>query len=172
MIPRLKRVGGRLYRFAEFLLVVMIAVMFAAFVIQVVSRYVFGWPTGSASELSVVCWLWLVLFGAAFVVREEEEIRFELLYAAVGKPARRAMMFVAAVALVALYGWSLPAVVDYVTFMRVEHTAYLKIRFDWLYSIYVIFAVAAIARYLWLGWSALTDSNSAEYDPTKAASGV
>ena len=56
--------------------------------------------------------------------------------------------------------------------MRVEHTAYLKIRFDWLYSIYVIFAVATIARYLWLAWSALTDSRSTEYDPTKAASGV
>ena len=40
--------------------------------------------------------------------------------------------------------------------MQVEHTAYLKIRFDWLYSIYVVFAVATIARYLWLAWSALT----------------
>ena len=39
---------------------------------------------------------------------------------------------------------SLPAVVDYVTFMKVQSTAYLKIRFDWLFSIYVIFAVAVL----------------------------
>ena len=32
---------------------------------------------------------------------------------------------------------SLPAVVDYVTFMKVQSTAYLDIRFDWLFSIYV-----------------------------------
>ena len=165
MILKLRSIGHRLYRLAEHLLVAMIAVMFVAFVVQVASRYVFGWPTGSTSELTVVCWLWLVLFGAAFVVREEEEIRFELLYAAVGNRTRRVMIFIAAVALICLYGWSLPAVVDYVSFMRVEHTAYLKIRFDWLYSIYVVFAAATIARYLWLAWSALTQSSSAEFDP-------
>jgi TRAP-type C4-dicarboxylate transport system permease small subunit len=146
--------------------------MFVAFVIQVASRYVFGWPTGWTSEITVVMWLWLVLFGAAFVVREDEEIRFELLYAAVGNRARRAMLFLSAMALVALYAWSLPAVADYVAFMRVESTAYLKIRFDWLYSIYVVFAVAIIARYVWLAWAALTRRDSAEFDPTKAASGV
>ena len=50
---------------------------------------------------------------------------------------------------------SLPAVIDYIGFMKVEKTAYLKIRFDWLYSIYVVFAVAMIVRYLWLGWQAI-----------------
>ena len=29
-------------------------------------------------------WIWLVLFGAAFVVREDEEIRFDIIYGAVG----------------------------------------------------------------------------------------
>ena len=56
--------------------------------------------------------------------------------------------------MIVLFGISLPAVLDYVTFMKVEKTAYLKIRFDWLYSIYVVFAVAMIVRYLWLGWQA------------------
>ena len=32
-------------------------------------------------------WLWLVLFGAAFVVRESEEIRFDIIYGAVGPGA-------------------------------------------------------------------------------------
>ena len=44
---------------------------------------------------------------------------------------------------------SLPAAYDYVSFMKVERSSYLKIRFDWMYSIYIIFAVAVIARYLW-----------------------
>ena len=41
---------------------------------------------------------------------------------------------------------------DYVTFMKVEKTAYLKIRFDRLYSIYILFAVAIIVRYAWILW--------------------
>ncbi len=34
--------------------------------------------------------------------------------------------------------------------MKVERSAYLHIRIDLLYSIYVIFAVACIVRYGWL----------------------
>ena len=59
------------------------------------------------------------------------------------------MGVVTSLAVVVLYATALPAMVDYVTFMKVESTAYLKIRFDWLFSIYLAFAVAVIARHLW-----------------------
>ncbi len=55
-------------------------------------------------------------------------------------------------AIVVLFAMSLPATVKYVTFMKVESTSYLKIRLDFLYSIYVIFAVAIIVRYVWALW--------------------
>ena len=61
-----------------------------------------------------------MLWGAAFVVSEREEIRFDIIYGAVGPGARRVMCIITAVALVALYLVSLPAVVDYVTFMKVR----------------------------------------------------
>jgi TRAP-type C4-dicarboxylate transport system permease small subunit len=143
-----------------------------AFLLQVVFRYGLQWPTGWSNELTVVMWIWVVLFGAAFVVREEEEIRFDLVYGAVPYRVRRVMILASAVALIALYGYSLPAVFDYVTFMKVQKTAYLKIRFDWLFAIYVIFVVAVIARYLWLGWRSLRRQDVSESDPTKASSGI
>ena len=151
MSPRFRTIGGWLYRRAENLLAAMLTLMFAAFILQIVFRYLLNLPIGWTNEISVVLWIWLVLFGAAFVVREEEEIRFDLLYGAAGPRMRRIMFLVSAVALVVLYAMSLPAVFDYVTFMKVEKTAYLKIRFDWLYSIYIVFVVAIIVRYLWLG---------------------
>jgi C4-dicarboxylate transporter, DctQ subunit len=86
--------------------------------------------------------------------------------------ARRVMTVISAAALIAIYGYSFPAVVDYVTFMKVESTAYLKIRFDWLFSIYIVFVVATIARYLWLAWQALKGPAPENFDPTKASSGV
>ncbi|AZO01030.1 TRAP transporter small permease subunit [Mesorhizobium sp. M9A.F.Ca.ET.002.03.1.2] len=172
MLQRVRPLAGWLYRRGENLIVVMIGVMFVAFLLQVIFRYVLQWPTGWSNELTVVLWIWVVLFGAAFVVREEEEIRFDLIYGAVGPRARRVMTLASAVALVAIYSYSFPAVFDYVTFMKVQKTAYLKIRFDWLFSIYVIFVLAVIARYLWLGWRALKDAEPEEFDPTKASSGV
>lgn len=155
MLERMRPLARWLYRRGENLIVIMIGVMFVAFLLQVVFRYMLNWPTGWSNELTVVLWIWIVLFGAAFVVREEEEIRFDLIYGAVAARTRRIMTVIAAVALIGLYGFSFPAVFDYVTFMKVQSTAYLKIRFDWLFSIYLVFVIAIMARYLWLAWRAL-----------------
>ena len=82
------------------------------------------------------------------------------------------MAIVTAVALLLLYGLSLPAVVDYVTFMKVQSHRLSQIRFDWLFSIYVIFAVAVLIRYAWILWWALRGRGPEAFDPTKASSGV
>lgn len=172
MKPGLSAIGGWLRRRAENLAAAMLAVMFGAFILQIVFRYLLNFPVGWTHEISVIMWLWLVLFGSAFVVRESEEIRFDIIYSAVGAGPRRAMALVTAAALIGLFSLSLPAVIDYVAFMKVQKTAYLKIRFDYLYAMYVVFAVAMILRYLWLGWQAIWGRGPVAYDPTKASSGV
>ena len=150
--PR-RQVAEWLLRRAENVAVLLLVVMFLAFIAQIVFRYLLNLPTGWTSELTVICWLWLILWGAAFVVRERDEIRFDLVYGAVRPGVRRWMGILGALALIALYARSLPAVWDYVTFMKVQQTAYLHIRYDFLYAIYIVFAVAVIARYLWLLWA-------------------
>jgi len=164
--------GAWLRRRAENVAVAMLAVLFAAFIIQIVFRYFFNFPIGWTSELTVIMWLWLVLWGAAFVLKESEEIRFDLISGSVGRRMRIALGVVAALAALILYGASLPATWSYVTFMKVESTAYLKIRFDWLFSIYLVFAVAVIVRYLWILWHLLRGREVDAADPTKASSGL
>lgn len=172
MIPSYRIVGRWLRRRAENVASLLLATMFIAFMIQIVFRYFLNFPIGWTSELTIITWLWLVLWGAAFVVKEREEIRFDLIYYSVSPHIRRAMTVITALAIIVLYGFSLPAVVDYVTFMRVEATAYLKIRFDYLFSIYVIFAVATIARYVWILWAQLRGRPVEEFDPSKVSSGL
>jgi hypothetical protein len=82
------------------------------------------------------------------------------------------MVILSALAVVVFFGMSLPAVVDYIAFMKVERTAYLKIRFDWLYSIYAFFAVAVIVRQLWMGYQAIWGKTEASIDVTNIKSGV
>jgi C4-dicarboxylate transporter DctQ subunit len=164
--------GAWLRRRAENVAAAMLAVMFAAFIIQIVFRYFFNLPTGWTSELTVVLWLWLVLWGAAFVLREDEEIRFDLISGAARRRARIAMGIVTALALVVLYGVSLKPSFDYVAFMKVEKSSYLKIRMDWLFSIYVVFLVAVIARYLWLLSRLLRGKDPGAPDSTQASSGL
>ena len=154
----MKATGAWLRRRAENISVALLAVMFVSLIVQVVFRYFVNMPMGWTDELSLITWTWLVLWGAAFIVRERDEIRFELLHASVPAGLRRVMTFASAAVLVGLFVFSLPAVWDYVTFMKVQRTAYLHVRFDWLFSVYMIFAVAAIVRYLWIGWRALIAS--------------
>ena len=168
----LGKFGTWLQRRAEDLLAAMLAVMFLAFLLQIVFRYLLNFPVGWTSELTIITWLWGVLWGAAFVVREREEVRFDLLYGALGARTRRIAGICTGVALVALYVASLPATVDYVRFMKVERTAYLKIRFDHLFSIYVLFVVAVIARYLWILSQLFQGKNPTDADSPSVSSGL
>lgn len=151
----IKKAGGWLHRRAENIAALMLAIMFFAFIVQVVFRYVFNFPIGSASEITIIMWLWVVLWGAAFVLREEEEIRFDIVYGMAGKRTRLVMTAISALALIVIYGMSLPAAWDYVMFMKVQKSSYLGIRYDGLYFIYIIFSVAVIARYVWIFYAAI-----------------
>ena len=142
------RILETLHRFAEAIAAALLAVIFVAFIVQIVLRYVFNWPVGWTTELSLLCWLWLVLWGAAFVLKDEDEIRIDMVTAHVGPRARRVIGVVAALAVIVLFGMSLPASWSYVTFMKVEKSSYLGLRMDLTYSIYIVFLVAVIARAL------------------------
>lgn len=172
MSQHFKTIGAWLRVRAENLLCLMLLGMFAVFLLQIVFRYVLNLSIGWTHEISVALWIWIVLFGSAFVVRESEEIRFDFFWGSASDRARRIMTIIMAAALVVAFGVSLPAVIDYVSFMKVEKTAYLKIRFDYLYSIYVVFAVAMIVRYIWLGVQSIRGKAPEVFDPTKASSGV
>jgi TRAP-type C4-dicarboxylate transport system permease small subunit len=171
-MSRLAAVGGWLYRRAENVIAAMLAIMFCAFIVQVAFRYAFNLPIGWTTELTLITWLWLVLWGAAFVVRERDEIRFDLIYGAMGRRVRLVTSLATNLFLLVLYGLSLPAVLDYVLFMKVQKTAYLDIRFDVLYAIYPIFAVAVIIRYVGLVVLALRGTPPKAFDPAQASSGV
>jgi TRAP-type C4-dicarboxylate transport system permease small subunit len=171
-VERFNAIGTWLRRRAENVVAALLLVMFGAFLVQIVFRYLFNFPIGWTSELTVITWLWLVLFGAAFVVTEKEEIRFDLIYGALGRRGRLVTLMVTGLFLIAMYVISFPAVLDYVLFMKVQETAYLDIRFDVLYIIYPVFALAVIARYGWLLWNAIRGNAPEAFDPTKASSGV
>ena len=89
VMDRLRTLGGWPARRAENVLVLMLGAMFAVFILQIVFRYMLNLPIGWTHEISVILWLWIVLFGSAFVTRESEEIRFDIVYSAVGRRARR-----------------------------------------------------------------------------------
>jgi C4-dicarboxylate transporter DctQ subunit len=127
----------------------LLAAMFIAFLLQIVTRYVFNNPLGWTQEVCVTTWLWLVFWGSAFSVRDGDEVRFDLLYLAVSASMRRKFALVSAAALAAGFAASFPASIDYITFYKIKSSPVLGIRLDIVFSVYAIFAVAVIARAVW-----------------------
>jgi TRAP-type C4-dicarboxylate transport system permease small subunit len=142
--PRFGWLQGR----ANDVAVALIATMFVSFLLQIAFRYVLNRPLGWTEEVTVLCWVWVVLWGASFIVADAEEVRFDIIYNLVPPGVRRVFTIVGSVGLIVLLAWSLPASWKYVEFMKREHSAYLQMRFDYLYSIYLIFAVVIILRQL------------------------
>lgn len=163
----LLRVGRWLEARAENILAAMLGLMFVLFILQIVFRYGLNLASGWAYELSAVLWVWLVLFGAAFVLRKRDEVRLDIIYSSVSSKARRVMTVLFAIAVVALLGVALPAIVDYVLFMKIERTAYLDLRYDYVYSIFIVFAVVTIIRYIWLAGVAVWGKDEDEESPAQ-----
>jgi TRAP-type C4-dicarboxylate transport system permease small subunit len=172
MHPSINRAVEWLRRRAENIVAALLGVMFIAFIVQIVFRYFFNFPVGWSSELSVVAWLYMTLIGSAFWLKEHEEVRFDLIPARLGPRGKRVLGLAVAVAAVVLFGMAMPATWKYVTFMKVESSSYLKIRLDILYSIYIVFALAIVMRYLGAIASLLRGEAPEEADITKTGSAL
>lgn len=161
-------VGRWFRRRAADVLVALLTTMFVCFIIQIFWRYVLNNPVGWTEEVIITTWLWTVLWGAAFIVSEAEEIRFDIFYSNVSARMRRIFTALTSLALIVLYAISLPAAYRYVSFMKVERSAYLHIPVNILYSIYIIFAVACICRYAWILLHAIRGDAAATAGTTRA----
>ncbi|MEC9346630.1 MAG: TRAP transporter small permease subunit [Pseudomonadota bacterium] len=165
---RLASIGGWLRRRAENVAVALLATVFVAFLLQVVFRYLLNLPLGWTLEVSTLAWMWLVLWGAAFIVRPADDISFDILCNVASPRMRRVFDIVSGTALVLLLLVTLPAVVDYVTFMKIERASYIGVRLDVLFSVYVIFVAALVVRFSIRVWRAASGTT---HVPAVEASG-
>src|SRR4029078_3623662 len=72
--------GSWLKRRAENVIVALMAIMFVSFLLQIAFRYLLNRPLGWTDEVTVLCWVWLVLWGAAFILSDKDEIPFDIVY--------------------------------------------------------------------------------------------
>lgn len=141
-----------LHKRAEDVMVLLVAVMFASFVIQIISRYVFNAGTDWTHELILICWLWLIFWGAAFFLEDKDHVKFDILYNLGGIGARRTMAIITAVAMVVGFGISVPASWDFISFKSIRGTDHFGIRLDLVFGVYMIFLAGTIIHYGLRAW--------------------
>ena len=135
-----------LRRGAELVAAVLFATMFGAFVLQVFMRYVVNQPLTWSLEVCLITYLWIVFWSAAFLVRERDHVAFNLFYDGASPPVRRVLAILAAVAIGGSFLAALPATFDFVSFMAIDVTWVLELRFDLVFSVFILFMVMVILR--------------------------
>ena len=132
---------------AENVAVGLLTVMFLSFVVQIVARYVLNAPVGWTLELCLTMWLWVVFWGAAFCVRDRDQVKFDILYLAVPPHVRKWFAVISSAAIVVGLLASAPATWDYISFLYIKKSATLRIRLSYVFTVYMIFLVAVVIRY-------------------------
>jgi C4-dicarboxylate transporter DctQ subunit len=146
-----------LRQFAEVVMVVLMATMFTAFIAQVVFRYVINLPLAWSDEICNFIWLWGILWGASFVMKNHEDIRFDMLYNLMPRALKRSLTTISSLAIVILLLVSLPATWSYIDFMKIEKSAALGIPMNWVFGLYLVFTIAMCIRHLDISYNALRD---------------
>src|SRR4029450_27414 len=77
-----------LRRRAENISALLLLAIVLCFILPIPARYVFNSPLGWTDEASSLFWVWCTLWGAAFVLREKDEVRFDIFYSTASRKAR------------------------------------------------------------------------------------
>ncbi|MBB3020368.1 TRAP-type C4-dicarboxylate transport system permease small subunit [Microvirga lupini] len=149
---------SRLRYFAELVAAILFMAMFGAFLLQVFTRYILNDPVAWTQEFVLIVYIWIVFWCAAFLLREREHITFDMFFLALPLAGRRVFAFVLTALIGIAFIAALPATIDYVTFMKIEKSPVIGLRFDILYSIFVVFVIAVAVSALLRVWRLLSRS--------------
>lgn len=132
---------------ADDVAVLLLTAMFLTFLLQVTARYVFNAPLEWTQELCLTLWLWTVFWGSAFCLRDNDHIRFDMLYNAVSRRTRRVFAALSAAVIVVALVSALPGTWSFVSFLTIKKSASMRIPMAYVFSIYLVFMVAAAFLY-------------------------
>jgi len=138
--------AAQLRQAADWVACGMFAAVFLIFNYKIFTRYFEHDEAVWADEMLVILFIWIIFWAQAFVVRDKDQITFDLVYRLLPAPTQR----IAAIARYVLVGgvflYALPGSLDYIRFLWREHTPVLNLPLDLVYSCFGLFLVAVVVR--------------------------
>lgn len=159
---KIRNLANRIAKWSNHITAALLLSMFIVFIMQIVFRYLLGWPVLWTVEWVTIAWLWGILFSFAFVIKTSDMIRLDIVYYAVPRGMRRAFDIFSGLITAGIFIWTLPDAWDYVTFMGIERTAAFHWPFDLVFSIYIPFHIAVIVRMLLIAWGGIAGNRLPE----------
>ncbi len=163
-----------LRRGAEWFVGALMALMFLTFVLQITIRYTarlewigeavpildpsrYGWTL----EFCLLLWVWIIFAGSAFVVRDTDHVKFDVIYHRVRPGVQRWFVILGGLVIAVGLAISIEPTWSKFYILRLKQTATLKqLVGDWVrvrdvYAIYMLFLISVSLRYAWAVFQAI-----------------
>lgn len=125
-------------------------IMFCTFIFQIFSRYVLKQPVAWAYEVTVMCYLWMVVLGACYAYRDRSHVTFTLFYDQFGVKGKAFIAFLGNllmfIAFVAMFLPSCNMILDQ---MSKQVTSVFKIGLNIVYLPFIPFNVIMLLYFLY-----------------------
>jgi TRAP-type C4-dicarboxylate transport system permease small subunit len=140
--------AARLRQIADWIACAMFAAVFVIFNYKIFTRYFEHDEAVWADEVLVILFIWIIFWAQAFVVREHDQISFDIVVRLLPAQGKRIAAILRNILIGGVFLWALPGSLGYIRFLWREHTPVLNLPLDWIYSCFGIFLVAIIVRAL------------------------
>jgi TRAP-type C4-dicarboxylate transport system permease small subunit len=131
---------------ADWVACAMFAAVFVIFNYKIFTRYFEHDEAVWADEVLVVLFVWIVFWANAFLVRDKEQISFDLVYRLLPAGLKRIVAVTRVVLIGGIFACGLPGSLGYIRFLWREHTPVLGLPLDYVYSCFGLFLIAVVAR--------------------------
>ena len=131
---------------ADRLAAAMFAAVFLIFNYKIFTRYFQHNEAVWADEVLVILFIWIIFWAQSFIVRDKDQITFDLVYRLLPPWGRRIAALARFTVIGGIFLWSLPGSLGYIRFLWREHTPVLNLPLDWVYSCFGLFLIAVIIR--------------------------
>jgi TRAP-type C4-dicarboxylate transport system permease small subunit len=138
----------RMRQMADWVAGAMFAAVFLIFNYKIFTRYFEHDEAVWADEVLVILFIWIIFWAQAFVVRDKDQITFDLVYRLLPAPLQRFAAIARAILVGGVFLCALPGSLGYIRFLWREHTPVLNIPLDLVYSCFGLFLVAVVFRSL------------------------
>jgi TRAP-type C4-dicarboxylate transport system permease small subunit len=143
---------ARLRQIADWGASAMFAAVFLIFNYKIFTRYFEHDEAVWADEVLVILFIWIIFWAQAFVVRDRDQICFDIVVRLLPAQGKRFAALARCVLIGGIFLWALPGSLGYIRFLWREHTPVLNLPLDWVYSCFGLFLVAVIARSVVGAW--------------------
>lgn len=125
---------------------IMFSALFIAFILQIVSRYLFRSPLVWPYELAQIGYVWVILLGAGYCSRTDDHIVFSVVYESAVPLVKRIFDIISDVLIIGLFVLTIPALISFYQFFFTRFSTVFRVPLGVVYFPFAIYTVSCIAR--------------------------